>query len=374
MHTADLNAIAIAIQTRTPTFLWGQPGSGKTAVLEAIAKGLGEPLWTVLLSIREPQDLGGLPVIEKGSVRLCPPMWARELVAQQHGIVFLDEFNTAPPTTQSAALRVIYGGYAGDEKLPEDTSFVMAGNRAADSAGGYDLTAAIANRALHFDWKVDPAAWREGMVTGWPEIAVKRLPAKWRNHVNSKMGLVAAFIQIKPNLLSGMPQDYAEQGKAWPSGRTWDYVARLLGACESVGLGPKSEEARLLLKAAIGEGTTAEFHSWLVNLDLPDPEKVLAEPLKTDLPQRQDQILALLDAVTAAALSREKSEKERDKRYRQAWKFIGRLCDMGKPDLVVPSAHTLAINMPPNVDKDLPPETEKVLGILKKANINYSRT
>lgn len=370
----DLTAIAIAMQTRIPVFLWGPPGVGKTSVLESMSRALHERMWTVLLSIREPQDLGGLPVITPKGVKLHPPLWANELIANKGGVVFFDEFNTSAPTTQSAALRVIYGGYAGDERLPsETTSFVLAGNRADQSAGGYDLTGAIANRMVHFDFTPDSNDWCAGMLSGWPDVAVRRLPKDWQDGIASKRGLTAAFITVKPTLLNALPASHSEQGKAWPSGRTWEYVATLLAACDSLGLAARSTEARLLVNGAIGEGAAKEFFHWLVNMDLPDPEAVLANPKKIDIPMRQDQIMALLDSVSAAAIDRNRSDKLREQRYYAAWQFIGRLCDDGVPDMTLPACRTLAKNMPASVDRNLPPETEKILPILKKSGVNFSR-
>ena len=196
MTNAHEIATQVCIQAHVPVFLWGAPGTGKTAVLEGIATAIKEPLHTVILSIREPADQGGLPWITGNAgteklpngntvsgppetreeplvgVRMIPPMWARMLAADGHGVVFWDEFNTAPPTTQSSALRVIHGGYAGDLKLPPKTSHVAAGNPASQVSGGYDLTAAIANRWTHIDWPLDPSAWCNGMVSGWPTLEI----------------------------------------------------------------------------------------------------------------------------------------------------------------------------------------------------------
>lgn len=370
----DITAISIAMQTRTPVFLWSTPGMGKTSVLEALARALGEKLWTVILSIREPQDLGGLPVITKDGVVLHPPRWAREVAENDGGVVFFDEFNAAQPMTQSAALRVIYGGYAGDQKLPSDNiAFVMAGNSTKDSQGVFDLTSGIANRIIHFDFRPDMNEWREGMCSGWSDPQVRRLPKGWESGHAAKRGLVAAFIGVRPALLDAMPQDTVAQGGAWPSRRTWDYAARLLAACDALGLGPRSTEARLLVQGAVGDGACSEFMQWLVSLDLPDPEAVLANPLKIDLPQRQDQIMALLDSVTAAAIDRGRGDKQREARYYAAWKFIGRLTEEDRPDLTLPAARTLARNLPPGADRNLPPESKSLLPMLRKANINFSR-
>ncbi len=60
------------------------------------------------LSIREPADIAGLPVIGAGGVVLDPPAWARRLAEAGSGYLFLDELTTCPPsvllcTCQAAA-------------------------------------------------------------------------------------------------------------------------------------------------------------------------------------------------------------------------------------------------------------------------------
>lgn len=365
-------AAQICIQARTPVFLWGAPGVGKSVCLEEIAPALNEPIWTVILSIREPSDQGGLPIIRPDGVSMHPPLWAFELKEAGHGVVFWDEFNTAPPTTQSSALRIVHGGYAGDMKLPLETSHVAAGNPASMVQGGYDLTAAIANRWTHIDWPLPPADWCNGMIAGWPAAEIARLPKDWRANAAATRGILAAFIARRPELLLQLPKSAKEQGQAWPSPRMWSRVADLLTAAEACGYGKKSSVARMLVRGCVGEAATIEFTQWFTSLDLRDPEEYLADPKGVPLPARQDQIMATLDSVAAAALDRSKSAKLQEERYYKAWQVVGRILKT-KGDIGIPAGRALANNMPKGIGKNLPEELDDILEILQKAGIDFSQ-
>ena len=77
-----INEIAIAVQASVPVIIWGDPGTGKTATITALASVLSWPLEIVIASIREPSDFSGLPVVSvDGGVRALTPVlncsWAR---------------------------------------------------------------------------------------------------------------------------------------------------------------------------------------------------------------------------------------------------------------------------------------------------------
>lgn len=369
----EMIALQICLQTRTPVFLWGEPGIGKTKTAEALADAMAERLWTVILSIREPSDQGGLPVVRTdGSVYMAPPHWAKELVKTGHGNIFFDEMNVAPPTVQNSALRVVNEGYAGDEKLPADTSFCSAGNPPETNPGVYDLTPAMANRHVHLRFPLDHEEWCNGMIAGWPKPRVVQLPPNWRDLVAQMRGLVVAFIRRRPKLLHHKPDSPTEQGKAWPSPRMWTTLAIVLAAAKALGYDAKSEVGLLLVRGCVGDGATTEFRNWIVNLDLRDPEDYLKDPLGVPLPSRQDQLMATLDGVAAAALDSTHKPKARIKRYYDAWRVLGRILKE-KGDIAIPAARTLAMNMPPEVDDNLPPECEDILPMLEKADIDFSR-
>ena len=74
-----LQALGICVSARIPVLLWGNPGEGKTAVVEAAADA-GWAVETVIITHSEPSDFAGLPVVgPDGSVTLAPPAWARRL-------------------------------------------------------------------------------------------------------------------------------------------------------------------------------------------------------------------------------------------------------------------------------------------------------
>ena len=49
-----------------PTIYWSSPGQGKSSAIESIARKLGYHCETLVLSQRDPSDVGGIPFIKNG--------------------------------------------------------------------------------------------------------------------------------------------------------------------------------------------------------------------------------------------------------------------------------------------------------------------
>lgn len=339
--------LAIAVQAGVPVFLYSEPGCGKSVTVRSIASSLSNRLHTIMLAVREPTDQGGLPAVfddgREKSVRIVPPGWARQLMTEGGGIVFFDEMSNATPATMNSALRIVQEGVVGDgEQLPSATRFVMAGNPPETNVGANEITAGIANRCLHLRWPFDYARWRAGMLSRWKTShAVPLLPSAWRAGEQTMAELVVAFLDTRPDLAQKQPSDIAEQGKAWPSGRTWDLTVITLAAAASVGYGPRSIVALTVVEGLVGPAVRAQWASWLANRDLPSIEKLLANAEHEPIPTRIDQTLAVL----AGVVERIKARPDDQALFMSAWTVLNRVMEHD-PSIAVPSAQALAALAP----------------------------
>src|SRR5262249_57589504 len=124
-----------------------------------------------------------------------------------------------------------------------------------------------------------------GLGGGWTAPVVPALPGGWEAGLGLARGLVAAFLHARPALACAPPDDAASAGRGWPSPRTWDMAARLLAAGDAAGTSGEARSA--LVRGSVGEGAGVEFLAWLAEMDLPDPEAVLADPGSFVLPHRR---------------------------------------------------------------------------------------
>jgi hypothetical protein len=302
-YTALLEALGVCIAARVPFLVWGAPGEGKTAVIES-ATSHGWHVETLIVSHHEPSDFAGLPVVGPGgSVTLAPPVWARRL-ADHDGpsIAFFDEWTTAAPAVQAAALRPLTHYEVGALRLPDTVSFGAAANPTDVATAGWELAAPTANRFCHLDWSMPVDVYAESLVSGaWPAITLHPQPPSFDAELARARAFVAGFVRVRQRL-SAVPDDAASRGRAFPTPRTWDYAARLIAMARATGVG--DEAVRLLVSGSVGAASAHEFLVWVDAHELPDPEEVLADPRAGAFRGlRADRVFVALQSVLAAVLA-----------------------------------------------------------------------
>lgn len=254
-----------------PLFIWGSPGLGKSQSIQQIAKEKKWDLIDLRLSLLNPVDLRGLPVLdkEKGIARWFPP----EFLPQDGvGILFLDELNKAPASVMAAAYQLILDRKVGNYTLPPKWRIVAAGNRETDKAQVNKLPSALANRFVHIEVKADIQSWKSWAL---------------KEKVDPR---VVGFIDFKNDLLATLPQ---KDEKAYPTPRTWSYVSDILK------LYSDADDARPMIEGAVGKGAAAEFYSYLPTFtSLPDAMAIL-EGKSTEVPKRADVMTALVNSLVA---------------------------------------------------------------------------
>ena len=136
-------------------------------------------------------------------------------------------------------------------------------------------------------------------------------------------------------------------------------AARLMTAAEA---GKTTQEARsALIRGSVGDGAGVEFLAWLVEMDLPDPEEVLANPGSFRLPERGDRAYAALASIAAAVAAEPTPE-----RWTAGWQVLGR-CAEAAPDVAATAARVLAKCRPDGTP--LPAEIKLFAPVLRDAGL-----
>lgn len=272
---ACLMAEGLNEQAGVPALIWGPPGIGKTAIMTQIARMLDLPLEVVILSIREPSEVAGIPFVNNNKVEIAPPLWAQRLLKAGKGIVFFDELTTAAPSVQAAALRVVLDRVVGDTCLPPDVRIIAAANQTKYISGGWDLTPPLANRFIHLDYKGPTSnEWAEWMLLGEnKKLKVDKMDKNMLNRQLSKLrGLSTTFLTRKNGAALGptIPEDPEQASRGWPSPRSWEMAIRACASSRAL----KLDDYDILI-GALGPGIAKEFKAFEAYADLPDPQELI---------------------------------------------------------------------------------------------------
>lgn len=260
------------IKAKQPTFLWGAPGVGKSDVVRQVADEMGYKLTDIRAVLLDPVDLRGLPMVEDGSAKWCPPAF---LPTKGKWIVLLDELNAAPPLVQAACYQLVLDRKIGEYELPKDCVVIAAGNRETDRAVTSRMPSPLANRFAHLNFDVD--------IEDWVDWALSK----------DIMTEIIAFIRFRPELLHQF--DPQRNEKAFPTPRSWEFTSNIMSV-------NGSEMDYELVAGIVGEGAATELVGFLdIAKNLPDPDVILMSPNKAEVPDNPAVLYAVCGALTKKA-------------------------------------------------------------------------
>lgn len=266
--------IEIGFNTKNVPVLWGPPGVGKTAIIHSIVEKRKMLMRVIIGSTMDPTDVAGLPVLrtlQDGSsvTAFALPEWFVEVrdYALEHpegAVIFIEEITTATPPVQAALLTFIQDRRIGKTVLPDNVLIIVAGNPPSQAADGNLLAPPTANRLVHYDYVPSNEDWFEGMTVAWNKPVSE--------HEKLMRSYVVGFLRERTDIINACPEDAEEAGQAWPSMRSWDNAARMLGQTSDEKLGG------VLVRAAVGKAAGDDFMKWMKKLILPRYEAVMADP------------------------------------------------------------------------------------------------
>jgi hypothetical protein len=108
--------LELAYRARRPALVEGATGIGKSELVHDVARSLGVSIVTLDLSLLEPPDLVGLPVVRDGRTSYATPA---TLPTDGAGILLLEELNRAERYVQQPALQLLTAGRLHEYLLPE---------------------------------------------------------------------------------------------------------------------------------------------------------------------------------------------------------------------------------------------------------------
>lgn len=156
LRPAELPDFLLNVAVVRPVFIWGAPGIGKSSLVTQFAASLGMPCVSMLGSQLAPEDLIGVPQVQDGVSRFCPPA---QIVHESPFCLFLDELNACTQEVQKAFYSLIHEQRVGEYHLPKGSIVIGAGNRAQDSAIVRPMSSALINRLVHVELKADHRDW-----------------------------------------------------------------------------------------------------------------------------------------------------------------------------------------------------------------------
>lgn len=205
--------LAVAYRARRAVLLEGATGIGKSEIVRRVADTLGLRTVVLDLSLLEPPDLVGLPVIKDGRTEYAVPS---VLPTSGAGILLLEELNRAERYIQQPALQLLSARRLHEYELPKDWICVATVN---PETAEYHVTAldkALRARFLQVAVRADRASW-----------------LAWAQTVNLHPGIVS-LVQTHERAFDDVPP------------RTWAYAAGLIEA-----LSPEDLEDEVLVRDAL---------------------------------------------------------------------------------------------------------------------------
>jgi hypothetical protein len=286
-------ALFIVIQCHVAGIAWGGTGCAKSAFLEALAKALGYKFYCFIPSQHMPEDIGGIPDIDKklGIAKMVPMQWIKALT-EPNWFLFIDEVTTAPQPMRPPILSVLNEGRIGDLEFHPTTIRVAAANPPELAPNSSPLEASMLNRLYHHDWEVPFDTWLAGMMNGGQFSTPQGMPivGDLSSYLPKWTRRVGYLLQRQPALREC--RQVPDDEKAFPSLRQWYNLSRCLAGADKVKA--SGDVFNQIATGMVGSAGAGQLMQSIAAKDLYDPAEVVDKTVTIDYTgDRVDQLVFL---------------------------------------------------------------------------------
>lgn len=201
--------------SRHRIMLHGEPGVGKTSILDQVGRRMNAEIRSMHLSQFEGPDFRGLTMVDVANMTTVHmrPDWLPEYTTDPDApkiIILLDEILGVHDATRKAAFQLILEHRIGPFQLGPNVYLVAAGNTAEDGTNIYEMDAATADRFCHVKF--------EATVEGFLE----------HGRENNFHPAILAFIANNGSALTPSSEDHENGNIARPSPRSLERASETL--------------------------------------------------------------------------------------------------------------------------------------------------
>jgi len=261
-------------------YMEGDPGCGKTSIVDQVAAVLGGRVEVLRLADRLPTDVAGwtLPNAERTRMTRIVPDWMAD--PKEHLVIlFLDELPQGVGMCQNVAAQIVNERRVGPYDLPPNMVVVAAGNPPKARAGTSTMPTHLRDRLTFFHIQPD----FEGVTRYFQTIDCD--------------ARVIGYLRHRPDMLSKFDKD----AQACPSPRSWERVSGILESH------PPRHLAAPAIMGTVGEEAGTDFMAYLkLAKDMPDIDNIIANPDSAPIPQD----MGIMYAVAAALAPRINKETD----------------------------------------------------------------
>ena len=322
-----------------PICLVGEPGIGKSSIIESVAAENDLNCLTLTASDRDPTDFSGLPFPDKEHTRVTRLVedWMHTMLGWDRGVLFMDELTTLNAQLQAVLLRGMRDGVWAGREAPKGVRFISAMNPTSTASGGHKITIPLANRFCWVDFPMPtPEEWGNFMMRSQGGLGntkpllkaskeEKRVMKLWDEEYAKAIGFMCSAVRKFPDCLFNKPKNNDPQSSAaWPSHRTMEYATRSIAS--SVIHDLSQADADEFMAGFIGEPAAMKVISLRTSQDIPDVVRLLEgkEKFKHNS-KRLDCTWAVLSACTALVVP--ENCKNRKKRVEVMWGVLSEVAD-----------------------------------------------
>ena len=267
--------LALLVEARQPTLVWGPPGAAKSAIAQQVATDAGRQYVDVRALLLDPVDLRGIPWRDGADrTRWAPPAFLPPTDDPGRWLINLEELPSAVQMVQAALYQLVLDRKVGEYELPDGASLIACGNRESDRGVVHRMPTPLASRFVHLEIRVDAQDW-----LAW--AAAHGIAPE-----------VLFYIQMRPDMLHQFDPQSRETAFCCP--RTWEMASNIVN--RRAGLDATTERA--LFRGTVGEAAAVEFSAFLkVWRELPHPRAVIDDPENAVVPENASALIALCGSL-----------------------------------------------------------------------------